>query len=186
MLSNSDKSHFLHFVPMIIRQLGKFMKAFKRKYFFALQEVIMIKKTANEISGKVGVSGWLGVSIRKAIDEEFSLEEGESGAVYLDEPEYFRELTPRMIVEEPSMKIKLLRKKRNKLQKKIEADMRLGLKERLQEEKIVSDVKVEKLQRQRKKEVFILQKQTEEAKKYSQAMKKAKKIRKAKGGKSKK
>lgn len=57
--------------------------------------------------------------------------------------------------------------------------------ERLQERRVVEGVKKDKIQRQVKKEIFILQKQTEEAKKAYKQMKKVKTIRKESKGSQK-
>ena len=57
--------------------------------------------------------------------------------------------------------------------------------ERLQERRVVEGVKKDKIQRQVKKEIFILQKQTEEAKKAYKQMKKDKTIRKESKGSQK-
>ena len=60
--------------------------------------------------------------------------------------------------------------------------MQLQLKQsttqRLQERRVVEGVKKEKIQRQVKKELFVLQKQTEEAKKAYKQVKKIKNIKK--------
>ncbi len=56
--------------------------------------------------------------------------------------------------------------------------MKQATTERLQERRVVEGVKKEKIQRQVKKEIFIMQKQTEEAKKAHKQMKKVKSIRK--------
>ena len=51
-------------------------------------------------------------------------EEEEDGHVYLEEPIPVRELTPRMYDEEKSFEINKLKKKKIKLKKKIETDLR--------------------------------------------------------------
>jgi hypothetical protein len=74
--------------------------------------------------------------------------------------------------------MKVLRKKKNKLEKRMQLQLKQATTERLQERRVVEGVKKEKIQRRVKKEIFIMQKQTEEAKKAHKQMKKVKSIRK--------
>lgn len=74
------------------------------------------------------------------------------------------------------MQIKKLRKKKHKLQKKIESDIRNNTANRLQEAQAKVDVRKDRIKRTQKKEQFIMQKQTEQAKKVNSKVKKIKKM----------
>lgn len=59
--------------------------------------------------------------------------------------------------------------------------MRKDVHNKLQENKVREDIKKERARRREKKEIFILQKQTEEAKAYHRKLGKVKQIKKGKG-----
>jgi hypothetical protein len=56
------------------------------------------------------------------------------------------------------MKLKKLRVKKKKLIKKIQSDGKKATLNRLQERKVIQDVKIEKTVRKQKKDMFIIQK----------------------------
>lgn len=60
----------------------------------------------------------------------------------------------------------------------MQLELKQSTHQKLQERRVIENVKKEKIQRQFKKETFILQKQTEEAKKAYKQMKKVKTIKK--------
>ncbi len=71
-----------------------------------------------------------------------------------------RELTPRFYDEEQSMIMSKLRRKKSKLTKKIEGDLRKSVIVKQQEAQVLEDVRRDKKNRQHKKELLILEKQT--------------------------
>lgn len=90
-----------------------------------------------------------------------------------------------MYNDEEQGKLKALRQKKKKLKKKIESDIRRSTFNSVQEEKVLQDVRLQKRKKSEKKQGFILQKQTEEAKKFHNKVKKIKKIEKEAKGKGK-
>jgi hypothetical protein len=105
--------------------------------------------------------------------------------VYLEEPLKVRELTPRFYDEEQAMVLTKLRRKKLKLTKKIENDLRSGAVVRQQEAQVRQEVRREKGQRQQKKEQLIIEKQTVEVKKYNRQIKKVKQTKKSEKAKAK-
>ncbi len=93
-----------------------------------------------------------------------------------------RELTPRFYDEEQAVILSKLRKKKQKLTKKIQTDLRKGVVVKQQEAQVREDVRREKGQRQQKKEQLIIEKQTVEVKKYNRQIKKVKQSRKGTKG----
>jgi hypothetical protein len=93
-----------------------------------------------------------------------------------------RELTPRFYNEEQAVILSKLRKKKQKLTKKIQTDLRKGVVVKQQEAQVREDVRREKGQRQQKKEQLIIEKQTVEVKKYNRQIKKVKQSRKGPKG----
>lgn len=67
--------------------------------------------------------------------------------------------------DDPKLEIKKLRIKKKKLTKKIESDMKIARLNKLQELKVVQDVRHERSLKRQKKELFVIEKQTSEAKK---------------------
>lgn len=67
--------------------------------------------------------------------------------------------------DDPKLEIKKLRIKKKKLTKKIESDMKIARFNKLQELKVVQDVRHERSLKRQKKELFVIEKQTSEAKK---------------------
>ena len=98
--------------------------------------------------------------------------------MYLEEPTKVRELTSRFYDEEQAMVLTKLRRKKLKLTKKIETDLRKNVIVKQQEAHIRDEVRREKGMRQQKKEQLIIEKQTVEVKKHNREMKKVKTIRK--------
>jgi hypothetical protein len=94
-----------------------------------------------------------------------------------------RELTPRFYNEEQAVILSKLRRKKQKLTKKIETDLRKGVVVKQQEAQIREEVRREKGQRQQKKEQLIIERQTVEVKKYNRQIKKVKQSRKGKNTK---
>jgi hypothetical protein len=74
----------------------------------------------------------------------------------LEEPVAFRELTPRFYNEEKAMEITKLRRKKLKLTKKIQNDMRNSVLVKQQEAQVLDDVRRERGLRQQKKEMLIM------------------------------
>ena len=93
-----------------------------------------------------------------------------------------KELTPRFVDEDAGFELKKLRTKKKKLIKKIESDAKTAKVRKLQQRKILSDVRNQRSLKRHKKQMFVLEKQTQEAKKQHNKMKRIKQIRK--GGKS--
>lgn len=101
--------------------------------------------------------------------------------IYLEEPIAVRELTPRFYDEEKSAILTKLRKKKQKLTKKIENDLRKNVQIKQQEAQVLEDVRRERSKRQTKKEMFVIEKQTSEARKVHKKMQKVKQIQKGSG-----
>jgi hypothetical protein len=83
--------------------------------------------------------------------KEEEKEKKEDENVYLEEPIAVRELTPRFYDEEKSVVLTKLRRKKQKLTKKIENDLRKNVQIKQQEAQILDDVRKERSDRQRKK-----------------------------------
>jgi hypothetical protein len=89
-----------------------------------------------------------------------------------------------MYDEEKAAELLALRRKKQKLKKRIENDLRKNVQVKQQEVQIREDVRKERGQRQQKKEAFQQEKQTAEARKFNKKMNKVKLIKKdMKGGK---
>lgn len=106
------------------------------------------------------------------------VERKENEPLFLEEPIAVRELTPRFYDEEKAVEISKLRRKKNKLTKKMELDLRKSVLVKQQEAQVRQEVRRERGQRQQKKEMLIIEKQTVEAKKAHKQMKKVKMISK--------
>ena len=101
-------------------------------------------------------------------------------------PFMIKELTPRILSTEKSHKedVDLLKRKKNKLKKRLIGDLRSRIHDKLQEESIKQEARRERVLKRHKKELFIIEKQTAEAKKLHR-MKKITKASKDKSNKSK-
>ena len=100
----------------------------------------------------------------------------------MEEPIAVRELTPRIYDEEKAAELSKLRKKKLKLKKRIETDLRKSVQVKQQETQVLEDVRRERGKRQYKKELFVIEKQTAEARKYHKKEQKVKRIKKDMGG----
>ena len=83
-----------------------------------------------------------------------------------------------MYDEEKAAELLKLRRKKQKLTKNIQLDLKKSVQIKQQEIHAIEDVRRERGKRQQKKELFVLEKQTSEAKKYHKKEKKVKMIKK--------
>ena len=170
-------------IILLVQQTGQqVVRSIKETGYFQSTKEIEIVGEIVEQYGQIRDS--LGED-EKGVVGEIALEqsEKEQETMYLEEPIQVRELTPRFYDEEEGMKIKKLKRKRDKLRKKMEVELRQSVHVKQQEGEAIEEVKREKRERQRRKELLVVEKQTVEAKKMQKAMKKAKKIQKTAKGK---
>lgn len=62
-----------------------------------------------------------------------------------------KELTPRLVEDQPNFEIKKLRTKKKKLIKRIESDARTAKRNKLQEQRVIQEVRTERVNKKHKK-----------------------------------
>lgn len=97
----------------------------------------------------------------------------------------FVELTPKFSMKREKVETTSdLKKKRNKLQKRLVNELRARIHDRMQEHEVRNEARQDRIQKRFKKELFMIEKQTADARKIHRKIKRAKQASKE-AGKSK-